>query len=64
MAKFAFWSDSVDWFRPVLSSTGDSTYDLNLVQVDPNWSLVRLMKSSTFGLGLRNIKSLVGHFTI
>ena len=37
--------------RRVLSSTSYPTDDLNLIYVDPNQSLVRLMKRSTFGLG-------------
>ena len=37
----------------LLSSTSDPPDDLNLIEVDPNWSLVRFMKSSTFGIGLR-----------
>ena len=40
------------WFswlvRRILSSTSDPTDDLTLIQVDPNWSLVRLMKILTF----------------
>ena len=38
----------------MLSSTSDPTDDLNLIEVDPNWGLVRLVKKkTTFGLGLR-----------
>ena len=39
--------------RQVLRSTSDPTDELDLIEVDPNWSLDRFMKSSTFGIGLR-----------
>lgn len=38
--------------RRVLSSMSDSTNDLNSIYVDSNQSLVRIMISLTFGLGL------------
>ena len=44
--------------RRGLSSTFDRlTDDLNLIWVDPNQSLVCLMKRSTFGLGLTATES-------
>ena len=39
--------------RRVLSSTSDPKDDVNFIEVDPDWSLVRFLKSSTFGIGLR-----------
>ena len=38
--------------RRVLDSVSDPREDVNLIRVDKNKSLVCLIKSSTFGLGL------------